>query len=131
MNEPPVPQRHVPEGSPTVIPRIVVHDAAHFVDFLRRLFRATGEYRPDRPATMRIGDSLVMVSDAGIRSPMQAFLYVYVEDTDEAYRRALEAGATSLEEPAQMPYGDRRCMVRDPWGNTWQIATHGGASGNG
>ena len=80
---------------------------------------------------MRIGDSLVMASDAGIRSPMQAFLYVYVEDTDEAYRRALEAGATSLEEPAQMPYGDRRRMVRDPCGNTWQIATYAGAHGTG
>jgi uncharacterized glyoxalase superfamily protein PhnB len=64
-----------------------------------------------------------MISDAGVRSPMTAFLYVYVNDTDATYRRALDAGARSLEEPAVMPYGDRRCMVEDNWGNTWQIAT--------
>jgi uncharacterized glyoxalase superfamily protein PhnB len=55
---------------------------------------------------------------------MPAFLYVYVDDSDSTYKRALLAGATSLEEPADMPYGDRRAMVRDRWGNTWQIATH-------
>ena len=59
--------RHVPEGWPTVIPRIVVHDATGLVGFLRRVFEATGEYRPGSPAVMKIGDSLVMVSDAGIR----------------------------------------------------------------
>ena len=65
-----------------------------------------------------------MISDAGIRSPTPAFLYVYVSDTDATYRRALDAEAHSLEEPADLPYGDRRCMVEDKWGNTWQIATH-------
>jgi PhnB protein len=63
-----------------------------------------------------------MISEAGERPPMTAFLYVYVADVDAAYARALAAGARSLEEPARMPYGDRRCMVADRWGNTWQIA---------
>ena len=67
-----------------------------------------------------------MISDAGIRSPMTAFLYVYVNDTDAAYQRALDAGARALEEPSDLPYGDRRCMVEDQWGNIWQIATHQG-----
>jgi uncharacterized glyoxalase superfamily protein PhnB len=66
----------------------------------------------------------IVVRDAGIRNSMPAFLYVYVDDTDETYRRALQAGASSLEEPSDMPYGDRRGMVKDEWGNTWQIATH-------
>ena len=57
---------------------------------------------------------------------MTAFLYVYVGDADATYRRALDAGARSLEEPRDVPYGDRRCMVTDRWGNTWQIATHRG-----
>jgi len=113
-----------PEGWPTVTPRIVVHDAKQLVEFLRQVFGATGEYRQELPSEMRIGDSVVMVSDAGIRNPMTAFLYVYVNDTDAAYRRALEAGARNLEEPSDLPYGDRRCMVEDKWGNTWQIATH-------
>jgi uncharacterized glyoxalase superfamily protein PhnB len=55
-----------------------------------------------------------------------AFLYVYVDDADDVYLRALRAGATSLEEPSDTPYGDRRGMVQDRWGNTWQIATHQG-----
>jgi PhnB protein len=65
------------------------------------------------------------VSDGdGIRDAATAFLYVYVEDADVAYARAMAANAVSLEAPADMPYGDRRAMVKDPWGNTWQIATH-------
>jgi PhnB protein len=65
----------------------------------------------------------VMVSGEGQRESMPAFLYVYVEDVDATHRRAIAARATSLEEPTDLPYGDRRAMVRDAWGNTWQIAT--------
>ena len=72
---------------------------------------------------MKIGDSIVMVSGAGVRDTVTAFLYVYVDDADATYQRALEAGAHSLEEPMDLPYGDRRGMVRDPWNNIWQIAT--------
>jgi len=116
--------RFTPEGWHTVTPRIVVRDAERLVEFLKQVFGATGDYRPDRPSVMTIGDSMVMVSEAGIRNPMPAFLYVYVDDTDETYRRALHAGARSIEEPSNVPYGDRRGMVEDEWGNTWQIATH-------
>ena len=63
-----------------------------------------------------------MVSPAGERDLFPAFLYVYVDDADAAYRRALDAGAHSLEEPVETPYGDRRAMVRDPFGNVFQIA---------
>jgi uncharacterized glyoxalase superfamily protein PhnB len=117
-----------PEGWPAVTPRIVVHGAEGLVDFVRRVFSATGDYRPDRPAVVRIGDSTIMISDAGTRKPATAFLYVYVSDADAAYRRALEAGARVVEEPLDTPYGDRRCMVEDSWGNTWQIATHTGGN---
>ena len=71
-----------------------------------------------------IGDSLVMVSSVGPRDVMRAFLYLYVDDIDTVYERALEAGAVSLEEPKDLPYGDRRGVVKDPCGNIWQIATH-------
>src|SRR5262245_38322122 len=86
--------------------------------------RSDRDYRPDFPTVMNIGDSMIMISEAGIRKPMPAFLYVYVADADQIYRRAIEAGATSLEEPSVMPYGDRRGMVEDAWGNIWQIATY-------
>jgi uncharacterized glyoxalase superfamily protein PhnB len=73
---------------------------------------------------MRIADSVLLVSDgAGVRGARPAFLYVYVEDADQTYRRAIEAGSATIEEPADMPYGDRRATVQDPWGNIWQIAT--------
>ena len=49
-------------------------------------------------------------------------LYVYVRDANAVYRRAIAAGAVSLEDPRDTPYGDRRAMVRDPFGNVWQIA---------
>lgn len=62
----------------------------------------------------------------GARDPIPAFLYVYVDDTDKTYERALQAGASSMEKPWDTPYGDRRGMVKDEWGNTWQIATHMG-----
>lgn len=117
--------RFQPEGWHTVTPRIVVRDPESLVTFIKTVFQAQGELHPGRPAEMRIGDSIVMVSDGGsLRDPIPAFLYVYVEDADSTYKRAIAANAISLEIPADTPYGDRRAMVRDQWGNTWQIATH-------
>ena len=49
---------------------------------------------------------------------------MYVADPESICRRALERGATSVEEPFDTPYGDRRCMVEDPWANTWHIAVY-------
>ena len=88
-----------PTGHHTVTPRMVVSDVGGEVEFLRTLFGATGE-----------------------RELFPAYLYVYFDDADVAYRRALDAGAASLEEPLPTPYGDRRAMVRDPFGNVIQIA---------
>lgn len=114
-----------PDGRHTVTPRIIVRDPENLIAFIKRVFYGRGEFRPGRPAEIRIGDSVVMISDGGgLREAAPAFLYVYVEDADSTYRRAIEANAVSIEEPADMLYGDRRAMVRDEWGNTWQIATH-------
>ena len=116
--------RGVPPGWSTVTPRVVVEDAAAFVAFLKRVFGATGELQATAPSQIRIGDSLLMVSPAGARELFPAFLYVYVEDADSTVQRALDAGAVSLEAVWDTPYGDRRGMVKDPWGNVWQVATH-------
>lgn len=129
MNEATKRSHSTPEGWHTVTPRIVVQGAQQLVEFVMHVFGATGDHRRDSPSVMNIGDSVVMISEAGgTRDPIPAFLYVYVNDTDETYRRALEAGASSLEEPTDMPYGDRRGMVGDRWGNTWQIATYLGGT---
>jgi len=103
---------------------LFVHDAAKLVDFLKHAFCATGTFRIDGPSEIRIGDSIVMVGEVGVREAMPAFLYLYLDDMDAAYRRALEAGATVIEQPQDMFYGDRRATVKDPFGNIWQIATH-------
>jgi uncharacterized glyoxalase superfamily protein PhnB len=111
-----------------LIPRLFTGDVAGLVDFLKSTFGARGEVRPEAPAEIWIGDSIILVSDAGgVREPFAGFFYVYVEDADAAYRSAIAAGAVSIEAPADMPYGDRRATVRDSWGNMWQIATDRGS----
>ncbi len=78
----------VPAGFHSVTPRIVVSDAAAAVEFLRAVFHASGDAPLNRPAEIRIGDSVVMVSEAGERETFPAFLYVYVDDADTTYQRA-------------------------------------------
>jgi uncharacterized glyoxalase superfamily protein PhnB len=109
-------------GFHSITPRLVVADVAAQVSFLREVFDARGELAEGRPAELRIGDSLVMISQAEARDVATGFLYVYVSDPDAAYQRALCAGASSIEAPLDTPYGDRRAMVRDPHGNLWQLA---------
>jgi PhnB protein len=111
-----------PAGYHSVTPRMVVTDVPGQVAFLRAAFGAAGHVGVDGPSEIRIGDSLVLVSPAGERAPFPAYLYVYVEDADEAYERAMAAGAELIEAPINTPYGDRRAMVRDPWGNVFQLA---------
>jgi PhnB protein len=65
------------------------------------------------------------------RSYFNACWRALLSDADSTHRRALERGANSIEEPFDTPYGDRRCMVEDPWGNTWQIAVRGATGGAG
>ena len=128
MQEAPSDRSFAPEGWHTVTPRIVVPDARGLLGFLTDVFGATGEFQDSRPSEMHIGDSIIMVSEVGVRGHTSAFLYVYVANTDATYAKAVQAGAHVIEQPFDTPYGDRRCMVEDQWGNTWQIATHGGQS---
>jgi uncharacterized glyoxalase superfamily protein PhnB len=119
-----------PEGFHTVNPYLAVKGAAQLLDFLAKAFGAeeVGERfkGPDGAimhAVVRIGDSMVEVSDTP-GEPMLASLHMYVEDTDSAYRRAMEAGGISLREPMTTFYGDRSAAVKDPGGNSWWIACH-------
>lgn len=107
----------------TVTPRIAVPDVGAQVEFLRAVFDAVGDVPAGRPAEIVIGDSLIMIGSTDERDAFPAFLYVYVADADRTYQRAMDAGAVSLEAPLDTPYGDRRAMVRDPFGNVFQIAT--------
>jgi PhnB protein len=113
----------LPSGWHSITARIIVEDAAAYVSFLRRAFGATGETAEGRPFEMTIGDSIVMVSSTQTRERTYAFFYLYVPDADATYKRALAAGAKSIEGPRDTPYGDRRAMISDPCGNDWQLAT--------
>ena len=119
--------RVVPAGWHAVTPRLVARDAAGLVAFIGAVFDADTAALADGPCIVTIGDSKLMVSEAGMRTACPAFLHVYVSDADAVHARALAHGATPLEPPLDTPYGDRRCMFSDGWGNTWQAAVHGGA----
>ena len=118
-----LPKNFQPAERHSVIPRIMAVDAQQLVDFVKQVFAATGDYHPRAPAELKLGDSVIMISDAGPRAPMAACLYVYVPDADATWQRAIDLGAESLEPPSNTPWGDRRGIVMDRWGNAWQIAT--------
>ena len=74
---------------------------------------------------MKIGDWMVMMGEAsGQWAPMPASIYLYVNNADAIYKKAMAAGASSIMEPANQFYGDRHGGVKDPSGNMWWIATH-------
>jgi len=121
----------IPEGYHSITPYLVVDGASRLIDFLKQAFGAEETFRMPMPdgkighAEVKIGDSVVMMGDAGAQMPpMPAMLYLYVNDADTTYKRALQAGATSLNEPMDQFYGDRSGAVKDPVGNHWWIATH-------
>lgn len=121
----------VPEGYHTVTPYIVTPEAADLIEFIKSAFGATERLRSTQEdgsimhAEVEIGDSVVMVGGGGEGIPAKtAMLHLYVPDVDVQYKRAIEAGADSLREPADQFYGDRSGGVKDPWGNEWWLATH-------
>src|SRR5215831_2283786 len=110
--------RFTPKGWPTVIPRIIVDDVQGLVQFIKQVFDANGEYEEERPSVLTIGNSKIMISGTGVRAESNAVLYVYVPDVEATYKRTVAGGARVIEKPMDLPYGDRRCMVQDRWGNT-------------
>jgi PhnB protein len=121
----------VREGFHTVTPYLIVQEAARLIDFVKQAFEASEHFRGTGSAggihaEVQIGDSMVMIGGDGAWSgePSPATLYLYVNDVDTVYKRALRAGATSIAEPANQPYGDRLAGVKDAFGNTWYISTH-------
>jgi PhnB protein len=121
----------IPEGYHSVTPYLVVPGASKLIDFLKQAFEAEETERVASPdgtimhAEVRICDSIIMMGDAmGEFNPMPGMIYLYVNDTDATYQRALRAGATSMREPKNQFYGNREAGVKDELGNIWWIATH-------
>src|SRR5690349_10161086 len=120
----------VPEGMRTVTPYLLVDDAEGLIKFLKNAFGAELTYKMKAEgkimhATVKIGDSVMMLSDVPEPyAPTTCQLYLYVEEVDKVYKRAVKAGAAEIREPLTEFYGDRSGAVKDSWGNTWWIATH-------
>jgi PhnB protein len=121
----------IPVGYHTVTPYLIVESASELIDFLQAAFNAQGVQQMTGAdgrivhAEVKIGDSIVMVSDASDEwRAMPSTLHLFVTDTDAMYQAALQAGATSLMEPADQFYGDRSAGVEDSCGNRWWLATH-------
>jgi PhnB protein len=126
-----MPVKPIPDGYHNVTPYLTIPRVDKVIDFLKQTFGAEEKERFTTPdgrimhAEVKIGDSVVMLGEpTGQWQPKPANLYVYVKDIDDAYKRALKAGGTSVMEPADQFYGDRSGAVTDPAGNFWCIATH-------
>lgn len=127
----------VPRGFHKVTPYIVTHDGDAMLEFAKNAFgaeitlRAEGGGAGGVHGEVRIGDTMLMMG-GGIpgkpfaAKPQLTALHIYVEDTDAAYKKALQAGASSIGAPQDHEYGERGASVKDPFGNFWYIATHRG-----
>jgi PhnB protein len=119
-----------PEGYTSVSPYLIVDGANATIEFLRRVFGAVEIRRFANPAgkimhaEVRIDDTVVMIAD-GVDGwpPAPSHVHVYVPDVDATYGRALEAGATSVQEPVKKEDADKRGGVKDSGGTTWWIGT--------
>jgi PhnB protein len=129
----------IPDGYPRVSPHLSVVGAAAAIDFYTSVLGAGERMRMAAPdgtvvhAEVEIGGSVIMVGEerpGGIDPSPNALggspvaLFVYVEDVDDVYRRALEAGSKTVQAPENHFYGDRVAMFDDPFGHRWNIATH-------
>jgi PhnB protein len=118
------------EGFTMVTPYVWVPDRG-FADFLVRAFDAVETLVTDNPGhgihrELRIGSSMIMLGETGDQKPglsRPVAFHVFVDDVDATFARAIAAGATSLGEPADRPYGERSGFISDPYGNRWFIAT--------
>ena len=129
----------VPEGYRTITPYLTVHDAAKVIDFYKEAFGAEERSRMTLPdgkciahAELKIGDSIFMLSD---EMPGQSYepsavsescvgFYLYVNDVDDVFERAMAAGATVKEPVRDEFWGDRVGKIADPSGHVWMLATH-------
>ncbi len=129
--------KKIPDGYHTATPYLVVGDAARAIDFYKRAFGASELVRMDAPggkighAELKIGDSMIMLSDEmmGNRSPQTlggspVSIFLYVEDVDSVFNKAIDAGGKSDAPPTDMFWGDRFGKLTDPFGHIWSIATH-------
>ena len=118
---------NIPEGYNQVMPYLVIENAAAFIEFTQAVFGATEKFKTMRDETVimhaevSIGESVIMLADVTEQFKQQnAGMFIYVDDCDARYQKALDNGATTVMPPADQSYG-RSGGVLDPFGNTWWI----------
>jgi PhnB protein len=131
--------KSIPDDYPRVIPYLIVDGANAAIDFYSSVLGARERLRMAGPdgkvghAELDIGDSMIMLADEhpdmGARAPRTVggtpvTMHVYVEDVDDVFQRALEAGARELRQLENKFYGDRSGQFEDPFGHRWDVATH-------
>lgn len=129
----------IPDDYPRVTPYLIVDDASAAIDFYRSVLGATEQVRMAAPdgrvghAELAIGDSMIMLADehpdmdaGGPRTVggTPVTLHVYVEDVDDTFERAVQAGAKALRPLEDRFYGDRSGQFEDPFGHRWNVASH-------
>jgi PhnB protein len=122
--------RWVPKGFHTITPNIVVDDAEQAVVFLKKAFGAVENYRLTLSngkithCELKLGDSVLNLGESMEGWPARGLVaQIYVEDSDELFRRAVQAGAKVIMPMTDMFFGSREGRIADPFGNVWTIAT--------
>jgi uncharacterized glyoxalase superfamily protein PhnB len=120
----------IPDGYETVTPFLSVKGAVEAIEFYKKAFGAEERARMPGPnntlmhAEIKIGTSVIMISDAVMGPATQSNLHLYVADVDAAFKRALGAGCQVVMPLDNMFWGDRYGVVSDKWNNRWSLATH-------
>jgi PhnB protein len=129
----------IPPGYHTITPYLVCRGASAAIEFYKKALGAKEKVRMGGPdgkvmhAEIQIGNSMVMLGDeapqTGASAPptlggSSVGIFIYTEDVDKAYARAIAAGATAEQPPTDMFWGDRYCKFGDPFGHKWSMATH-------
>jgi uncharacterized glyoxalase superfamily protein PhnB len=133
-------KKWIPEGFHSVTPMCMFKDARKAIEFYKRAFGAEELFAMPGPdgkgvmhAEVRIGDSIIMMGEENPQEPCKSAetmggspvsFYIYVENADQAYRTALQAGAEAQMPVEDMFWGDRTGTVKDPFGYSWTLATH-------
>jgi uncharacterized glyoxalase superfamily protein PhnB len=120
----------IPAGQEGLIPHLVCSPCSEAIEFYKKAFGAEERARMPGPnntlmhAEIKIGTSVIMISDAVMTPATQSNLHLYVTDVDVAYKRALDAGCQVVMPLGDMFWGDRYGVVSDKWNNRWSLATH-------
>ncbi len=130
----------IPEGFHSVTPMFMFKDARKAIEFYKKAFGAVERFAMPGPdgkgvmhAELLIGNSIIMMGEENLQAPCKSAetvgcspvsFYIYVENVDEAFRRAVEAGAQVRMPVQEMFWGDRVGTVEDPFGYSWSLATH-------